>query len=273
MSSKTLIPFSYFGSKASSMKWLEPLLPYTNHFVDVCGGSGVVGLNIKPRPIMTYNDINGDVVNFFRVLRNQPDELIRLIELTPYSREEYLDAWPVYSELDLERAYRFYIRADFSKHFLGAQYESRDCFRFERSEVRTGAKVASGVSKVLSHQRNLYKIAGTIKNWQIECLTAIEMIQLCNHVDILQYLDLPYLHTTRTGSNDYKFEMTEAEHIDIAAAVNDKGMLAKVAISGYMSDLYKELYKGWHLSVAKERRGRQECLWTNYNPDTRTTLF
>lgn len=95
MPTKTLIPFSYFGSKASSMKWLRPLLPHTNHFVDVCGGSGVVGLNIKPRPIMTYNDINGDVVNFFRVLRNQPDELIRLIAPVRRGRQECL--WTNYN--------------------------------------------------------------------------------------------------------------------------------------------------------------------------------
>ena len=45
-------------------------------------------LNRPPSPIETYNDLDGEVVNFFRVLRDQPDELIRRIALTPFSREE-----------------------------------------------------------------------------------------------------------------------------------------------------------------------------------------
>ena len=70
-------------------------------------------INRAPAPVETYNDLDGEVVNFFRVLRDQHQELIRAIALTPFSREEYYYA--IYGSAEdiseLERARRFYIRA------------------------------------------------------------------------------------------------------------------------------------------------------------------
>jgi DNA adenine methylase len=78
-----LIAFGWYGGKYSHLDSLLPLLPKTTHFCDVFGGSAAVILNRYPSPVETYNDLDGDVVNFFRVLRDQSDELIRGIGLTP----------------------------------------------------------------------------------------------------------------------------------------------------------------------------------------------
>ena len=88
-------------------------MPSAHHYCEPFGGSAAVLLNREPSPVETYNDLDGEVVNFFRVLRDQKDALIEAIGLTPFSREEFSlalsdngDALP-----DLERARRFFVRA------------------------------------------------------------------------------------------------------------------------------------------------------------------
>jgi DNA adenine methylase len=108
-----LIAFGWYGGKFSHLNWLLPLLPQTTHYCEPFGGSAAVLLNREPSPIETYNDIDSEVVNFFRVLREQQEALIQAIGLTPFSREEFELAisQPVQDISDLERARRFFVRA------------------------------------------------------------------------------------------------------------------------------------------------------------------
>ena len=87
------IGFGWYGGKLSHLDWLLPLLPTdAHHYVEPFGGSMAVLLNKKPSPMETYNDLDGDLVNFFRVLRNREEELQRKLSLTFYSRQEYENA-------------------------------------------------------------------------------------------------------------------------------------------------------------------------------------
>jgi len=83
------IVFGWYGGKYSHLDWLLPQLPSAHHYCETFAGSAAVLLNRGPSPVETYNDIDGDVVNFFRVLRDRGDDLIRVIGLTPFSREEF----------------------------------------------------------------------------------------------------------------------------------------------------------------------------------------
>src|ERR1039457_3764563 len=85
---RKLIAFGWYGGKFSHLKWLLPLLPECHHYCEPFAGSGAVLLNREPSPVETFNDLDGEVVNFFRVLREHGDELTRQIGLTPFSREE-----------------------------------------------------------------------------------------------------------------------------------------------------------------------------------------
>src|SRR6266700_2387740 len=87
-----LIAFGWYGGKFSHLGWLLPLLPKTRHFCEPFAGSAAVLLNREPSPVETYNDIDGEVVNFFQVLRDQKQDLIEAILLTPFSREELTKA-------------------------------------------------------------------------------------------------------------------------------------------------------------------------------------
>src|SRR3989338_5619176 len=84
-----LIAFGWYGGKYSHLEWLMPLLPDSHHYCEPFAGSAAVLLNREPSPIETYNDMDGEVANFFRVLRDKPKEIINAIALTPFSREEF----------------------------------------------------------------------------------------------------------------------------------------------------------------------------------------
>lgn len=84
-----LIAFRWYGGKFNHLDWLLPLLPQTQHFCEPFAGSAAVLINRSPSPVETYNDIDGDVANFFRVLREQKEMLIEAIGLTPFSREAF----------------------------------------------------------------------------------------------------------------------------------------------------------------------------------------
>ena len=107
------IVFGWYGGKFSHLNWLLPLLPACHHYCEPFAGSGAVLLNRSPSPVETYNDIDGEVVNFFRVLRDSYEELVRAIALTPFSREEYYRAVevPATETSNVERARHFYIKA------------------------------------------------------------------------------------------------------------------------------------------------------------------
>src|SRR5690348_13906469 len=86
---RRLIAFGWYGGKFNHLEWLLPLLPEAHHYCEPFAGSAAVLLNRNPAPVETYNDIDGEVVNFFRVLRDHGAKLERAIVLTPFSREEF----------------------------------------------------------------------------------------------------------------------------------------------------------------------------------------
>jgi len=83
---RKLIAFGWYGGKYSHLDWLLPLLPACHHYVEPFAGSAAVLLNREPSPVETYNDIDGEVTNFFRVLRDRKEKLVEQIGLTPFSR-------------------------------------------------------------------------------------------------------------------------------------------------------------------------------------------
>lgn len=107
-----LIPFGWYGGKFSHLEWLLPLLPPCHHYCEPFSGSAAVLLNRSPSPVETYNDLDGEVATFFRVLRDRKHALVEAIGLTPFSREEFALACKLDPNVTaLERARRFYVRA------------------------------------------------------------------------------------------------------------------------------------------------------------------
>lgn len=264
---KKKIAFGWYGGKYSHLSWLLPLLPEANHFCEPFGGSAAVLINRDPSPVETYNDLDGEVVNFFRVLRDQRDELIEAIGLTPFSREEFVEAIqePTEGLSSLERARRFYIRARQARTGL-AQTASPGRWATCRNTSRRG--MGGAVSRWLGSPQDLVEIAARLIRVQIDHRPAIDVIKAYDSPDTLFYCDPPYPHESRGDSKAYSFEMTDDEHIRLARVLHE--IQGKVAISGYRCNLMDELYGDWRRvdadpSLCHSVKGeRQESLWVNY---------
>jgi DNA adenine methylase len=74
-------------------EWIISFMPPHQTYLEPYFGSGAVFFSKEPSPLETINDIDGDVVNLFRVIRDRPEELARLVYWTPYSREEYYNSY------------------------------------------------------------------------------------------------------------------------------------------------------------------------------------
>lgn len=261
------IVFGWYGGKFSHLDWLLPLLPDAHHYCEPFAGSGAVLLNRAPAPVETYNDIDGEVVNFFRVLRDQPAELERLIALTPFSREEF---WTAVNDTtrglsDIERARRFYVRARQARTGLA---QTATLGRWANCKNTSRAGMSGVISRWVGGVEGLSDIAARLLRVQIENRPALDVIRLYDDSGTLFYCDPPYLHETRGDSKAYGFEMDTEQHVELAAALHR--IKGKAAISGYRCDLMDRLYQGWRRFDADEKHChsikqlRQECVWMNY---------
>lgn len=274
MSSKKLA-FGWYGGKYSHLDWLLPLLPYTKHYCEPFGGSAAVLINRNPSPVETYNDIDGELVNFFRVLREQKDALLEAIGLTPFSREELRIA--VNSNIEelteLERARLFFVRARQVRTGL-AQTASEG--RWAHCKLTSRAGMAGAVSRWLGSVEGLSEIAQRLLRVQIENAPALEVIRRYDSLETLFYCDPPYVHESRSDTRAYAYEMTDYEHRKLAEVLHS--VEGKVALSGYHGALMQELYGDWEYVEApvkkahstntgadNNKHSRTEVLWVNYD--------
>lgn len=261
------IVFGWYGGKFNHLDWLLPLLPACHHYCEPFGGSAAVLLNRDPAPVETYNDIDGDVVTFFRVLRDHYEELARAIALTPFSREEFYLA--IYGDdhdiSDLERARRFFVRARQARTGLA---QTATLGRWANCKQTSRAGMSGVVSRWLGSIEGLADIAERLLRVQIENRPAIDVIQLYDDPDTLFYCDPPYVHASRGDNNAYSFEMDEPAHRELARILRQ--CRGKVAISGYRCELMDELYRDWRRYDAplkqchSVKQIRQESVWMNY---------
>lgn len=264
---RKLIAFGWYGGKFSHLDWLLPLLPACHHYCEPFGGSAAVLLNRQPSPVETYNDIDGELSNFFRVLRNSGDSLLRAIALTPFSREEFFIACSTngHKISSVERARRFFIRARQVRTGL-AQTASVGRWANCKNTSRSG--MSGVVSRWLGSVDTLPGIAERFLRVQIENRPAAEIVRLYDGKQTLFYCDPPYPHSSRNDNKAYGAEMTDEEHAQLAAVLyRAKG---KVAVSGYRCDIMDSLYKDFkrYDATAKMchsvKKPRREALWVNY---------
>src|SRR5581483_5844429 len=266
-----LIAFGWYGGKYSHLDWLLPLLPECQHYCEPFGGSAAVLLNRAPSPVETYNDVDGEVVHFFRVLREQKDALLEAIGLTPFSREEFELAisGPTQDISDVERARRFFVRA---RQVRSGLAQTASSGRWANCLLTSRAGMGGAVSRWLGSVEGLSEIVQRLLRVQIENSPAIDVINRYDSEETLFYCDPPYPHDSRTDTNAYAYELTDDEHRQVAIVL--RKVKGRVALSGYDSKLYNELYHDWYRTEAPKKQihsskaVRQEVLWTNYDPIT-----
>lgn len=268
-SSHKVIAFGWYGGKFSHLDWLLPHLPPCHHYCEPFGGSAAILLNRPPSSVETYNDLDGEVVNFFRVLREEKSRLIESIALTPFSREEFARACKLDPRLsEFERARRFYVRARQVRTGLA---QTATVGRWANCKNTSRAGMSGVISRWLGGIDDLTYIAERLLRVQIENRPAIDIVNLYDSKETLFYCDPPYVHGTRGDTKSYGYELTDDQHRQLAKALNlAKGL---VAISNYQCALMDELYPApkWRKilspmkTIHSTKDKRQEVLWTNYD--------
>lgn len=256
-------PIPYFGGKQTLAPTIAALLPEHQHYVEPYCGSLAVLLAKTPAAHETVNDLDGDLVTFWQVLRDRPDDLERVCALTPHARAEQAAAYELGDVDDLERARRVWVQLTQGRAGLRTATGWR--------HFGTGSTSTSGMPDYLrGYVARIAPAAERLRDVSLECLPALDLIaKYGRHDDVLLYVDPPYLGGTR-NSGGYVHEMKTAdEHRALAAALHD--CTAAVVLSGYPSDLYdRDLYAGWdrHTLAASTGQGgtwanRVEVLWSN----------
>lgn len=268
MSQVTSPAIRYHGGKFRLAPWVMEFFPDHRIYVEPFGGAAGVLIQ-KPRAYSeVYNDLDGDLVNFFRVVQNAGlrNQLIESLVMTPYARAEFELAWKPATD-QLERARRLIIRAQMGFGSAGAT-KGTTGFRIDsKREYETAQHVWA------QYPSNLAALGLRLTGVLLENRPAIDVLLAHDTPDTLFYVDPPYVHDTRCrvsmGSDrGYRHEMTNDDHLALLDALQTvQGM---VVLSGYPHPLYDSALEGWERREKSARisggRGtamRTECVWLN----------
>ncbi|MCI8409310.1 MAG: DNA adenine methylase [Lachnospiraceae bacterium] len=252
----------YPGSKWSIANWIINFFPEHHSYLEPFLGSGAVLFNKQRSNIETINDLDGCVVNLFECIKSDPEKLAKMIYLTPYSREVYERAYKENPEDEFERALNFYIRLN-----MGHGFRTTGEKVGWKNDVQ-GREKAYAAKNWCDLPEKLIEAAERLRGVQIENKPAIELMERFNYKNVLVYLDPPYMPEVRYGKQ-YKCEMFDHESHEnlLETAKAHKG---PVLISGYDTELYNDMLKGWHkeetTSYSQVCSKKREILWMNYEP-------
>lgn len=257
----------YPGAKWRIADWIIENMPTHHSYVEPFFGSGAVFFNKNPSNIETINDMDGDVVNFFRVVRESADELAYRLFMTPYARTEYEQSYENSEKTDIDKAVAFCIKINMSH---GYKCNAKNGWK---NDIK-GRECSYAVQAWNKLPQIVVQAAERLKEAQIEQRPVIEVIKRFNDPKCLIYCDPPYLLRTRKGKQ-YNIEMSDKEHEELLQLLLESK--SKVIISGYESDLYNDALKNWRkkttYSLTQSLRKAKEVIWMNYDCDKQLCLF
>ena len=266
----TAVPsaFGYYGSKQRLATNILKFMPPHNCWVEVFGGALALTLAKRPANIEIVNDLDDNIVNALRQIRDNGSELAELIELTPYARTELANARLLCDQdSDVERARKFLVQAMMSVNGVTAGKRGG----FSVSDTYTRGCREARVNRWNNYPERLREVASRLRTTRIERKDGVELLaQFSNKPATLVYIDPPYLAHRGCGYN------IEARDQDFHERLLSQALLCKcmIMISGYHSTTYASLLEGrgnWkriELNASTQttngdRLDRQEVLWVN----------
>lgn len=252
----------YPGAKWRIADWIIAKMPKHHSYLEPYFGSGAVFFKKKPSDIETVNDLDNRIYTLFKIVREDPESLARVINDTPFSRNEYDNAFEPTDDV-LESARRFLVQC-----WQGHGFRTNGYKVGWKNDVQ-GRERAYALSNWNRLPSWIIEIKDRLKSVQIENRPAVELIKRFNYPNVLIYTDPPYLLGTRTGKQ-YKYEMTEQDHIELLETLLQHS--GSVIISGYQNDLYDTMLSKWHKATIQSNAeyyngtNRTEVVWMNYEP-------
>lgn len=256
----------WHGGKWLLAPWIISHFPPHRVYVEPYGGAASVLLRKAPSYAEIYGDLDDELVNLFRVLRDpaRATKLVALLRLTPFAREEFYAAYGA-ARNRVERARRLIVRSFMGYGSDGASGQYRTGFRANSN--RSGTTPAGDWPNI---PENLERIVSRLVGVTIESRPAIDIMGDHDAPDALHYVDPPYLHETRARANRradnggvYRHEMTTEQHVELLDVL--RTLQGHVIVSGYPSALYDERLQGWErierAALADGAKPRTECLW------------
>ncbi|WP_310603577.1 DNA adenine methylase [Anaerosporobacter sp.] len=249
----------YPGSKWNLVPHILPMIPKHHTYLEPYFGSGAILFSKEPSDIEMINDLDGNVVNLFNCIREDPERLARMVLATPFSREVYDETYETQHDEAFEKALQF-----LTKCWQGYGFRTNGSKVGWKNDVQ-GRESMYALWDWYKLPDKILQIAERLRKVQIENRPALEVMKRFDYENVFMYLDPPYVLDTRTGEQ-YLYEMSDEEHEELLIfSVESK---AKIMISGYESDLYNEYLKGWNKeqfnSCAEMGAKRIETVWYNY---------
>lgn len=255
----------WHGGKWKLAPWIIGHFPEHRIYIEPFGGAASVLIR-KPRAYAEYySDLDGDVVNLFRVLRGPDAErLIEALRLTPFAREEFAEAYE-HTDDPLERARRIVVRSFMG---FGSAAACGKATGFRATSDRSGTTPAHDW---VNFPTALAKVIDRLRGVVIENRPALDVMADRDRPDALHYVDPPYVHATRAQGNpycdkgQYRHELTDADHTELLGAL--RSLRGMVVLSGYATSLYEQALPDWRRverqAHADGARDRTEVLWIN----------
>lgn len=243
----------YPGSKARIASWIVEQFPSHHAYVEPFAGSAVVLLAKSRSPVEILNDRDGRVCNFFRVMRDKPEELAQMVELTPWARSEYEESLNDEGS-DVERARRFLVLC--WQGFNGSTADNCGWLKQVKESAHTHEAKRWGTVP-----NRIKAVASRLQGVQIEARPAIDVIRWACRPEALIYADPPYV----TGGSRYEYTMGIEEHEELLDSLLQHP--GPVFLSAYDHPLYEDRLRGWTKRVKQNQAlntvTRQEVLWSN----------
>jgi DNA adenine methylase len=257
----------WYGGKWKLAPWIIAHFPPHRIYVEPFGGGGSVLIRKERAYAEVWNDLDGEIVNLFRVLRDDAlaARLVDQLKLTPFAREELVGAYDLTDE-PVERARRLVV---LSFQGFGANAHARVPTGFRGNSDRSGTTPAADW---LNLPEKLPAVVERLRGVVVENRDAREVMAAHDSSETLHYVDPPYMWETRADGNKYDLayrgyanELTDSDHRVLLEFLRDiDGM---VILSGYPTPTYDEALSDWHRverrAFADGARPRTEVLWIN----------
>jgi DNA adenine methylase len=256
-------PITYYGGKQNLVKDILPLIPYHKCYIEPFFGGGALFFAKEPSKVEVINDINGFIINFFKVLKQNYGELKKLLDITLNSRQQYNEARVIFKNQenydDVKKAWAFWV---LTQESYGRQFNKG--WGFDRREATQSKRLKNKIDNFTVDYSNRLKLV------QIECDNALEVIKRFDTKDSFFYCDPPYYNSDCGSYKGYTIE-DYRKLLELLSNIEGKFLL-----SSYPSDILNEykIKNNWQQVIKQQyirmssnlqnRKYKTELLVYNY---------